>query len=83
MLSKSERRHRLNRLEVNPVKEAVRGQLIELLESRDNQLEAEILFRVWYRLETHPTCRPNYPEFSWSALRTFLRPETVPLTRVR
>ncbi len=73
------RRHRLNGFEIEPVKESVRTRLIELLESRKRKTEAEVLFRVWYRLETHCTNRPNYPEFSWSTLRFYIRPETVPL----
>jgi len=70
-----ERRHRLNRLEILPVKEAVRNQLVELLNSRREQRLAEILFRVWYRLEYHGGAdkgRPNYPMFTWATLRYFV-----------
>jgi len=74
----SQRRHRLNFFEITPVKEAVRTRLIELLESRNQRTEAEVLFRVWYRLETHCKNRPDYPEFSWATVRAFIRPETVP-----
>ena len=73
------RRHRLNGSEVAPVKLAVRNQLVELLENRNNQdrLEAEILFRVWWRLRNcHAGC-PSYPEFSWSTLRYYLQPERM------
>lgn len=79
----SERRHRLNMIEVNPVREAVRDELLEMLERREHPLQAEILFRVWYRLETHPHGRPDYPEFSWATLTAFLQPQrTVPFQRV-
>lgn len=73
------RRHRLNGSEVAPVKRAVRAQLVEFLETRDNKdrLRAEILFRVWWRLENcHSGC-PKYPEFSWSALRYYIQPEKM------
>ena len=77
------RRHRLNGPEVAPVKMAVRNQLIELLERRDNRdkFNAEILFRVWWRLQNcHAGC-PSYPDFSWSVLRYHLQPEKmVPFT---
>ena len=77
------RRHRLNGPEVAPVKMAVRNQLIELLERRDNRdkFNAEILFRVWWRLQNcHAGC-PRYPDFSWSVLRYHLQPEKmVPFT---
>jgi len=73
------RRHRLNSPEVAPVKTAVRNQLIELLEQRDNRdkLNAEILFRVWWRLQNCRSGCPNYPEFTWSTLRYYLQPEKM------
>jgi len=73
------RRHRLNGPEVAPVRIAVRNQLVEFLERRDkrDKLNAEILFRVWWRLENcHAGC-PGYPEFSWSTLRYYLQPEKM------
>lgn len=77
-----ERRHRLNSLEVAPVRHSVRSQLVELLEnhSERDRLNAEILFRVWWRLEHCRPGAPNYPPFSWATLRAFIQPERmVPL----
>lgn len=77
------RRHRLNHIELGPVKRAVRGQLIQLLEDRMDPLEAELLFRVWYRMQNPRPGQPDYPDFSWSTLRTHVQPESmVPLAQV-
>ena len=59
----SERRHRLNPIEINPVRDACHHRLIQLLQERNPQdlLEASILFRVWYRIDTHCTGKPAYP----------------------
>lgn len=57
----SERRHRLNGLEVGPVKEAVRADLMRRLAERDDLLTASILFRFWYRISTHCMNKPRYP----------------------
>lgn len=68
---KSERRHRLNPLEIDPVMDACHHRLIQLLQdqSSENLLEASILFRVWYRIHTHCTSKPKYPPHdTWEAL---------------
>lgn len=79
----SERRHRLNMIEVNPVMEAVRDELLKMLKKKEYPLKAEILFRVWYRLEKHPHGRPDYPPFSWATLKASLQPKrTVPFMEV-
>ena len=59
----SERRHRLNPLEINPVRDACHHRLIQLLQERapEDLLEASILFRVWYRIHTYCTSKPGYP----------------------
>lgn len=59
----SERRHRLNPVEIDPVKEACYHRLFYLLEERAHEdlLEASILFRVWYRIDTYCTSKPAYP----------------------
>ena len=74
-----QRRHRLTTaLEIRCVKEAIRTRLIELLEGRKNETEAEVLFQVWYRLQNPRQGQPKYPKFSWASLRVHIRPEMVP-----
>ncbi len=67
----AERRHRLNSMEIDPVKEACYHRLIQLLEERDPEqlLEASILFRVWYRIDTYCTGKPAYPPHdTWNGI---------------
>ena len=73
------RRHRLYQLEIGPVKRSVENRLLQLLNehSPEDILEAEILFRVWYRFNVHHQGRPKYPLFSWATLRTYLKPEIM------
>ena len=73
----SQRRHRINGLELGPVKNAIRTQLTEFLEARKPRLEAEILYRVLYRIENHHPGQPNYPDFSWAAVRALVQPERM------
>ena len=73
----SQRRHRINGLELGPVKNAVRTQLIAYLEARRSRLEAEILYRVLYRMENPNPGQPNYPDFSWAAVRALVQPERM------
>ena len=73
----SQRRHRINGLELGPVKNAVRTQLTDYLEARKPRLEAEILYRVLYRMENPNQGQPNYPDFSWSAVRALVQPERM------
>jgi hypothetical protein len=74
----SERRHRLNGDEVDPVKEAVYHKLLQLLEEKEDLPTAEILFHVYYRLREHVTSRLNYPPHSmWSEIRSYLDYGTV------
>jgi len=73
-----QRRHRLTTaLEIRCVKEAIRTRLIELLEGRQNDTEAEVLFQVWYRLQNPRQGQPKYPDFSWSTLRALIQPEKM------
>lgn len=75
------RRHRLNHIEIGPVANAVQGQLQLLCQGRQkvDELEAEILFRVWYRLKYHPTHRPDYPvPITWGVISSHIGTETVP-----
>lgn len=59
--SSSERRHRIHGLELPHVKEAVHADLLRRLAERDDLLTTAILFRFWYRIETHCTNKPKYP----------------------
>lgn len=76
------RRHRLHGIELGPVKRAVEAQLSELLNNRENELEAEILFRILYRFNHPYTGKPRYPPFSWATVKATLQPNRmVPLAR--
>jgi len=59
------------------VKNAVRTQLTDYLEARRSRLEAEILYRVLYRMENPNPGQPNYPDFSWAAVRALVQPERM------
>ncbi len=68
----SESRHRLNPVEIDPVKEDCYQRLLHLLEERapEDLREASPLFRVWYRIDTHCTGKPAYPFHStWEEVR--------------
>ena len=67
----SERRHRLNTVEIDSVKEACYHRLVHLLDERapEDLLEASTLFRVWYRIHTHCTSKPAYPSHdTWDGI---------------
>ena len=67
----SERRHRLNPVEIEPVMDACHHRLIQLLQDRspEDLLEASILYRVWFRIQTYCTSKPKYPPHdTWKAL---------------
>lgn len=63
MVPYSERRHRLNAIEIIPVKNACCNRLIQLLQDRtpEDLLEAIALFRIWYRIENYVKNKPKYP----------------------
>ena len=63
MVPYSERRHRLNAIEIIPVKNACCNRLLQLLRDRNPEalLEAIALFRVWYRIEHYVRNKPKYP----------------------
>lgn len=74
----SERRHRLQGNELQPVKEAVYRDLVRRIESRDDLLPTASLFRAWFRMETHCTNKPSYPGHStWEELEASLAFGTV------
>uniref|UniRef100_A0A6M3LWD9 Uncharacterized protein n=1 Tax=viral metagenome TaxID=1070528 RepID=A0A6M3LWD9_9ZZZZ len=78
MVPYSERRHRLNGVEVDPVMVAVYHRLLRLVEEKEDLLTAEILFRVYYRLKEHVTNRPSYPPHdTWSEISSYLTNGTV------
>lgn len=69
----SERRHRLNPVEIDPVKTACYYRLLHLLEERapETLLEASTLFRVWFRIQTYCTSKPAYPAHNtWDEIAT-------------
>ena len=74
----SERRHRLQGDELQPVKEAVYRDLVRRIESRDDLLITACLFRAWFRMETHCKNKPSYPGHStWEELEASLSFGTV------
>ena len=65
----SRRKHGLYPHEFGPIYRAVKHTLRTLLETRDNFLEAEILFKVLWRFENCRPGRPYYPEeISWQLI---------------
>lgn len=78
MVPYSERRHRLNPVEVDPVMVAVYHRLLQLVEDKEDFLTAEILFRVYFRLREYVKSRPSYPPHStWEEINAFLSFGTV------
>lgn len=74
-MSQAERRHRINGVEIGPVKEAVENELRALCSARDGDdlLKATALFRVWWRFETHREGQPNYPEpIDWPTISGYV-----------
>lgn len=67
-----ERRHRISGGELPYVIEAIENQLREQLQIRTDLLQAEQLFRLWYRIIIHREGRPDYPEFSWGVVQKHL-----------
>ena len=64
MVPYSERRHRIHGLELPHVKEAVHTELLRRLETREDLLSTSILFRFWYRIETHCARARRQPDGS-------------------
>ena len=72
----------MNVLEVPEVIEGLRNRLWYHLQTRESLLSASIAFKAYYRLTTHTTGRPDYPEpITWSLIEDWLSvdPKTVPL----
>ena len=69
----SERRHRLNPVEVAPVMEAVEFRLKQLVKEKDDLPTASILFRVNFRFKEYVTSRPSYPPHkTWEEMSSYL-----------
>ena len=78
MVPFSERRHRLNELEVPETIEALKDRLQLLCKDRELLLSAEICFKAWYRLSQHIQGRPSYPEpITWQAIEDYIKNGTV------
>ena len=77
MVPYSQRRHRINPQEIEPILEACAQRLIHFLslsihDSGDLQ-EAGSLFRVYYRLNEHVMSRPSYPPHeTWDEIAVYL-----------
>jgi len=82
---RGERRHRISSSELPHVTEAIENQLREQLQIRTDPLQAEQLFRLWYRIQIHREGRPDYPDpITWSVIESYLSntPRMVPLVLV-
>ena len=80
-VNSSERRHRLNAIEVVPVMKAVEFKLKQLVKEKSDLLMASILFRVHFRLKEYVTSRPNYPPHeTWEDMSSYLWYGTVTRT---
>ena len=80
MVPLTDRRHRLNPEEVDPVKEAVHLYLEQLSSHRapEDLPHAETAFRVLYRLHIHQPGRPRYPEpITWDTIAALLNNGTI------
>jgi len=67
-----DRRHRLNENEVPLVRGLVLEKLAELYGERQDLLRAEEFYRVIHRMDHNRPGKPEYPEFTWSYLGTYL-----------
>lgn len=79
---RGERRHRISGSELPHVTEAIENQLREQLQIRTDPIQAEQLFRLWWRIMIHREGRPDYPEpITWSVIDSHLSntPLMVPL----
>jgi len=72
MVPLSERRHRLYENEIPEVVEGLKLRLSHLLENREEGINAEIAFRVFYRLTRDEPGRPKYPRFSWEQVQYYI-----------
>jgi hypothetical protein len=63
MVPYSQRRHRLNGDEIEPVRDAALYRLLQLVKARvpGTLDEAGSLFRIWYRITYYVRNKPSYP----------------------
>lgn len=64
MVPYSQRRHRLNPDEIEPVRDAALYRLLQLVKTRGPGTldEAGSLFRIWYRITYYIRNKPSYPK---------------------
>ena len=72
MVPLSEARHRIYQSEMSEVIEGLRMRSEKHYEDKTDSENAEICFRVLYRLAMKVKGRPKYPKFSWETLRMLL-----------
>ena len=72
MVPLSERRHRLHTPEIPEVKRGLKLRLRELCEAWEDEESAEIVYRIFIRLNTGKPGRPKYLEFSWDMVQRYL-----------
>jgi len=80
MVPYSERRHRLNPDEIEPVRDAAHDRLVNLSDLRDPSTlnEAQSLYRLWYRISRYVRNKPSYPPHeSWDEVALQLTYGTV------
>lgn len=67
------RRYSLRTDEFGPNFRSVKHSLADLLETRSNFPEAEILFKILWRFENSRPGRPKYPdEISWQLIHEYI-----------
>ena len=80
MVPFSQRRHRLNPSELEPVMYAVESKLRQMIESQQDLMQARLLFRVYFRLREYVTSRPVYPPCeTWKEISDYVNNGTVPV----
>jgi hypothetical protein len=69
----SDRRHRINSDEVEPVRDAVEKELRTLIETRSDFDKAEPLFKVLFRFDNYFHRRPPYPNpITWETIEDWI-----------
>lgn len=73
MVHSRRRRHGLYPYAFGPVFRLVKKGLADLLETRSNFPEAEILFKVLWRFENNRPGRPQYPKnITWQLIHEYI-----------
>ena len=72
--SRAQRRHRIHGDEIPEVLEGLKLRLRQHLEMEEDLAMATVAFRAFYRLLTHQTGRPNYPDpVTWNTIAEWVR----------